>query len=350
MTLAELARSTGAAVEGDGGARVTHVAALDAAGPGAIAFLTDARYRPLLATTLATAVIVSPAMAGETTRPRLVHRNPYATYARVATLLHPAPAAIPGVHATAVVAPDARIAATATVGANAVVDAGAVVGERARIGAGCFVGAGTTLGDDALLHPRVTVYHGCVIGPRVVIHSGAVIGADGFGMAEDAGTWIKIPQIGGVVIGSDVEVGANTTIDRGAIGDTVIEDDVKIDNQIQIGHNCRIGRHTAIAGCVGIAGSTRIGRNCKIAGAAMISGHLDIPDGTVVGAATVILSSIEKPGVYTGAFPVTAHTTWKRIAVELRNLGDLARRVRAVERRIDPHAARTDAGGSGKEE
>ena len=178
-----------------------------------------------------------------------------------------------------------------------------------------------------------------------------MIGADGFGMAEEGGRWLKIPQLGRVVIGADVEIGANTTIDRGALDDTVIEDDVKLDNQIQIGHNCRIGAHTAIAGCVGIAGSTQIGRNCKIGGAAMISGHLDIPDGTVVGAATVILSSIEKPGVYTGAFPVTEHATWKRIAVELRRLPELARRLRALERTAKPAGAGdNDAADRSKEE
>jgi UDP-3-O-[3-hydroxymyristoyl] glucosamine N-acyltransferase len=334
ITLSELAQRTGAVVDGDPELRVTHVAAIDAAGPGAIVFLVDPKYREQLATTRASAVIVAPAMAAATALPKLLHRNPYATYAKVATLLHPAVVPVAGVHASAVVAGDAQVALTATIGANAVIGAGVLVGERVRIGAGCVVGAGAAIGEDSVLHANVTVYDRCVLGPRAVVHSGAVIGADGFGMAEDAGAWIKIPQLGRVVIGADVEIGANTTIDRGALDDTVIEDDVKLDNQIQIGHNCRIGRHTAIAGCVGIAGSTRIGRNCKIAGAAMISGHLEIPDNTVVGAATVILSSIDKAGVYTGAFPVTEHSTWRRIAVELRNLADHARRLRALERAL----------------
>jgi len=350
-TLSELARRTGATLDGDGTVAVTHVAPLDAAGPGAIAFLSDPRYRSQLATTRAAAVIVAPDAAGGTTLPKLVHPNPYATYAKVAALLHPRAAARAGVHPSASVAADARVPASAAVGAHAAIGAGAVVGERAEIGAGCVVGAGAIVGDDVLLHANVVVYDRCVIGPRTVIQGGAVIGADGFGMAEQGGRWLKIPQLGRVVIGADVEVGANTTIDRGALDDTVIEDDVKLDNQIQIGHNCRIGRHTAIAGCVGIAGSTRIGRNCKIAGAAMISGHLDIPDGTVVGAATVILSTIEKPGVYTGAFPVTEHATWKRIAVELRRLGDLARRLRALERKAEAESPdNNDAAGRRREE
>jgi len=335
-TLAELARLTGAILDGDGSVTVTHVAPLDSAGPGAIAFLTNPSYRSQLATTRATAVIVAPAMAGETALPKLTHDNPYATYAKVAALLHPRAALRPGAHPTAAIAADARVAASAAVGAHAVIGPGAVVGERADIGAGCVIGSCVFIGDDVLLHANVTVYERCVVGPRTIIQSGAVIGADGFGMAEEGGRWLEIPQLGRVVIGADVEIGANTTIDRGALDDTVIEDDVKLDNQIQVGHNCRIGRHTAIAGCVGIAGSTQIGRNCKIAGAAMISGHLVIPDGTVVGAATVILSSIAKPGVYTGAFPVTEHATWKRIAVELRRLGDFARRLRTLERNARP--------------
>ena len=350
-TLAELALITGAVLDGDGTVTVTHVAPLDSAGPGAIAFLTNPRYRSQLATTHAAAVIVAPAMARETALPKLTHDNPYATYAKVAALLHPRAAARAGVHPSAAIAADARVAASAAVGAHAVIGHGAVVGERADIGAGCVIGPCAFVGDDVLLHANVTVYERCVVGPRTIIQSGAVIGADGFGMAEEGGRWLKIPQLGRVVIGADVEIGANTTIDRGALDDTVIEDDVKLDNQIQIGHNCRIGRHTAIAGCVGIAGSTHIGRSCRIAGAAMISGHLTIPDGTVVGAATVILSSIEKPGVYTGAFPVTEHATWKRIAVELRRLGGFAHRLRALERKAAATSAGdNDAAGRRKEE
>jgi UDP-3-O-[3-hydroxymyristoyl] glucosamine N-acyltransferase len=350
ITLAELAARTGAALDGDGGVRVTHVAPLGSAGPGAVAFLSDPRHRGALATTRASAVIVAPDMAGTTALPKLVDRNPYAAYAKVAALLHPRAAAPAGIHPAAAVAADARVAASAAVGAHAVIGERAVVGERAEIGAGCVIGAGAVIGDDVLLHANVTVYDRCVLGPRSIVQSGAVIGADGFGMAEDGGRWLKIPQLGRVVIGADVEIGANTTIDRGALDDTVIEDDVKLDNQIQIGHNCRIGRHTAIAGCVGIAGSTRIGRNCKIAGAAMISGHLEIPDGTIVGAATVILSSIGKPGVYTGAFPVTEHATWKRIAVELRRLGEIARRLRSLERALEAtNTNKNEAAGRGKE-
>jgi len=183
-----------------------------------------------------------------------------------------------------------------------------------------------------MLYPHVVLYAGTQIGPRTIIHSGAVIGADGFGMAEEGGRWLKVPQVGRTLIGADVEIGANTTIDRGAIGDTVIEDDVKLDNQIQIGHNCRIGAHTAIAGCAGIAGSTTIGRNCKIGGAAMIAGHLELADGTVVSAATALFESVPSPEMYTGSFPALPHREWRHVASAMRRLRSIVERVRALER------------------
>jgi UDP-3-O-[3-hydroxymyristoyl] glucosamine N-acyltransferase len=188
-----------------------------------------------------------------------------------------------------------------------------------------------TIDEDAVLDANVTVYDRCTIGPRSIVHSGAVIGADGFGMAEEAGRWLKIPQIGRVRIGADVEIGANTTIDRGAIDDTVIEDDVKLDNLIQIGHNCRIGAHTAIAGCVGIAGSTRIGRNCKIGGAAMLNGHIELADGVIVSPGSGIMRSIDRPGVYTGFWPALPHGEWFRLIGGVRGLKELAARVRRLE-------------------
>ena len=311
---------------------MSRVATLESAGPGAIAFLANPKYRPLLLETRASAVIVAPDMTGRTALPKLVSGNPYVTYAKVAMLLHGAEPAAAGVHPSAVVDPGARVAPTAEVGPNAVVGAGAVIGERARIGAGTVVGAGASIGEDALLHSGVTIYDRCVVGPRGVVHSGAVIGADGFGMAEENGRWLKIPQIGRVVIGADVEIGANTTIDRGAIDDTVIENDVKLDNQIQVGHNCRIGAHTAIAGCVGIAGSTRIGRNCRIGGAAMIGGHLDICDGAVISGASQVYDSIAAPGVYTGAYPALPDRQWRRVQSALRRLPELESRLRGLEK------------------
>jgi UDP-3-O-[3-hydroxymyristoyl] glucosamine N-acyltransferase len=330
--LRQLAKACGAEVSGDGDVLIDRVATLDGADKGAIAFLSNPKYRNRLATTRASAVIVSPADASGTTLPKLVVENPYATYARVAAILHPPRASVPGVHPTAVIAPGARIAASAAIGPHVVIGERAVVGERASIGAGSSVGDDCTVGADCLLHPRVVLYPRTEIGPRTIVHSGAVIGADGFGMAEQGGRWLKVPQIGRTLIGADVEIGANTTIDRGAIGDTVIEDDVKLDNQIQIAHNCRIGAHTAIAGCVGVAGSTNIGRNCKIGGAAMISGHLEIVDGTVVSAATAVFDSIRSPGVYTGALPALPHREWRHVASATRRLRSIVERLRALER------------------
>ncbi|MEO8536117.1 MAG: UDP-3-O-(3-hydroxymyristoyl)glucosamine N-acyltransferase [Betaproteobacteria bacterium] len=331
FSLAELARSAGAELDGDGSVRIHRVASLEGAGPGAIAFLAHLRHRTKLASTRASAVIVPLDAADATALPKLLTANPYAAYARVAALLHPAPPVEAGVHRLASVDASAAIHASAAIGAFAVVGPRAGVGARAVVGAHCVIGDEAAIGDDAVLDARVTVYPRCVIGPRTLIHSGAVIGADGFGLALDDGVWRKIPQVGRVVIGADVEIGANTTIDRGAIDDTVIEDDVKLDNQIQIGHNCVIGAHTAIAGCVGIAGSTRIGRGCRIGGAAMISGHLEICAGTTVSAATLVFNSILAPGVYTGTFPALPHGEWKFVASQVRRLRQMANRIRLLE-------------------
>jgi UDP-3-O-[3-hydroxymyristoyl] glucosamine N-acyltransferase len=341
ITLSELALRTGATVAGDGAVVVSRVATLESAGPGSITFLANPRYRAQLAGTRASAVIVAPGMAAQTALPKLVAGDPYVVYAKVASILHPAAPVVPGIHPSAAVDARARVAPSAAVGANAVIGPEAVVGERTQIGAGCVVGAGAWIGDDVRLHANVTIYDRCTVGPRSLLHSGAVIGADGFGMAEENGRWLKIPQIGRVVIGADVEIGANTTIDRGAIDDTVIEDDVKLDNQIQIGHNCYIGAHTAIAGCVGIAGSASIGRNCRIGGAAGIGGHISIADGTVIGGGTSVTSTIDRPGVYTGMFPVLPHRDWQKVAARLRRLDELAERVRALERALADQGARS---------
>jgi UDP-3-O-[3-hydroxymyristoyl] glucosamine N-acyltransferase len=336
IPLRQLAERCGAELAGDGDIVIDRVATLDSAGEGAIAFLSNPKYRARLAQTRASAVIVAPADAKATSLPKLVSANPYAAYARVAAMLNPQSAPAPGIHPTAVVAASAGVAVSAAVGPHAVIGERARIGERCQIGAGTVIGEECSIGDDCLLHPRVVVYPRSVIGARAIVHSGVVIGADGFGMAEQDGRWLKVPQLGRVVIGTDVEIGANTTIDRGAIGDTLIDDDVKLDNQIQIGHNCHIGAHTAIAGCVGIAGSTTIGRNCRIGGAAMIAGHLDIADGSVISGATGIFDSIATPDTYTGTLPAFPHREWKRVAVAIRQLRSMLERLRALER------ARTD--------
>ena len=332
ISLRQLAERCGAELAGDGDIVIDRVATLDSAGQGAIAFLSNPKYRAQLARTRASAVILAPEDAGSTALPKLVTANPYAAYARAAAMLHPPSAPVPGIHPTAVVAASAEVAGSTTVGAHAVIGERARIGERCQIGVGTVIGDDCSIGDDSLLHARVVVYPRSVIGARAIVHSGAVLGADGFGMAEQNGRWIKVPQLGRVVVGNDVEIGANTTIDRGAIGDTLIDDDVKLDNQIQIGHNCHIGAHTAIAGCVGIAGSTTIGRNCKVGGAAMIAGHLDIADGSVISAATALFDSIAVAETYTGTIPALPHREWKHVAAAIRRLRSILERLRALER------------------
>ncbi len=332
VALSTLAAHTGARLEGDGATIIRRVGTLEHAATDAIAFLSNPKYRDRLAATRAAAVIVAPGDAAATPLPKLVSANPYATYAKVAAFLYPEVAPAAGAHGSAIVDPSARVASGASIGAHAVIGARASIAAGACVGPGCVIGDDASIGEQTILYANVVVYPRCTIGARTVVHAGAVIGADGFGMAEEDGRWLRIPQIGRVVIGNDCEVGANTTIDRGAIEDTVIEDDVKLDNQIQIGHNCTIGAHTAIAGCVGIAGSVRIGRNCQIGGAAMISGHLSLPDGTVVSAGTFISATPDAPGVYTAVFPALPHRHWRKVASQLRHLDELAERVRALER------------------
>jgi UDP-3-O-[3-hydroxymyristoyl] glucosamine N-acyltransferase len=331
LTLGEIAARLGARVAGGAQTLIEQVGSLEHAGPRQLAFYSGARYRAQLAATRAGAVVLAPQAAAETTLPRLVADNPHACFARAAQLLNPALPPAPGVHAAAQVHARARVAASACVEAGAVVGPGAEIGERAWIGAGCYVGDGAAVGADSRLHPLAVIYAGCRLGARVIVHAGAVIGADGFGMASEAGRWVKIPHLGRVVVGDDVEIGANTTIDRGTFEDTVIEEGVRLDNQIQIGHNCRIGAHTAMAGCVGVAGSAVIGRHCTFGGAAMILGHLTICDEVHVSAGTLISRSIHKPGTYTGIFPFDENAAWLRNAALLRRLSELAARVAALE-------------------
>jgi UDP-3-O-[3-hydroxymyristoyl] glucosamine N-acyltransferase len=324
--LADLTARLGGEVIGDPGTVVERVASLRSAGPGDIAFLSHARFRVDLDATRASAVIVAPGERQATALPRIVCRDPVLYFAKVSRLLNPEPRALPGIHPTAVVEEGASVAPDACVGALCFVGAGAALASQVVLSAGVYVGPGARIGRQSRLAARVVVHADCVLGERAVVHSGAVIGADGFGLAKESGRWVKIPQVGRVVIGDDVEVGANTTIDRGTLDDTVIEDGVKLDNQIQVGHNCRIGAHTAIAGCVGIAGSTTIGRHCVIGGAAMISDHLSICDHVTISGGTLIAKSISAPGTYTGVYPAEAHRQWRRNAARLRRLDELLSR------------------------
>jgi len=333
--LGEIARRFGGDLIGDAATRISQVASLESATASDISFVSHPRFLSELAKTKAGAVIVGAHDRDATALPRIICANPYAYFARVSALLNPPAAVEAGVHKTAVVERGAKIADSASIGAGAYIGKKANIGPGASIGAGTFIGDGTTIGAETLLYANVSVYHGCTIGKRCIVHSGAVIGADGFGLAHDNGVWLKIPQIGGVVIGNDVEVGANTTIDRGALHDTVIEDGVKMDNQIQIAHNVKIGANTAIAACVGIAGSAIIGRNCAIGGAAMLRGHIVIADNVSISAGTLVQKEILEPGEYTGVYPFTTFRRWVRNAAHLQELDELVKRVRRLERGLE---------------
>ena len=333
-TLSEIVSRLGGELLGDAETRINQVAALETALPGNISFYTVTRFRKQLEATHAGAVILNQENRDATNKPRIVSSNPSAYFARVTALLNPPEPVAAGIHPTAVVERDAVIAASASVGPFVHIGRGARIGERVIVGAGCAIGDKVEIGDDARLYPRVVIYHQCLLGARAIVHSGAVIGADGFGLAHEEGRWLKIPQIGRVVIGDDVEIGANTTIDRGALEDTVIEEGVKLDNQIQVAHNVRIGAHSAMAGCVGIAGSARIGRNCTVGGAGMILGHLNIADNVAVSSGTLITKSITKPGAYTSAMPFSTHEQWLKNAAHLRHLDSMADKIHQLEQKI----------------
>jgi len=326
FSLGELAVRFGLGLRGDPGLRVCRVATLVHAGEGAVSFLANPRYRKQLDSTRATAVLVSSGDAEKCPVAALIDPNPYLAYARIAALIHPQPWAAAGIHPSAVIAAGARIAPSATVGPLAVIEEDVELGERVYVGSGCVLQKGARVGADSRLGPRVSVCERVQIGERCILHPGAVIGADGFGFAADSGTWVKVPQVGSVRIGDDVEIGANTTIDRGAIDDTIVEHGVKLDNQIQVGHNVTIGAHTAIAGCTGISGSTAIGRRCMIGGMVGFAGHLTIADDVVVTGCSLVSASIKKAGTYSSGMPTVETRAWRRMVAHLRRFGEKERR------------------------
>lgn len=331
-TLGEIVARFGGRLEGDPDWPIRGIATLARAQPDEIAFLANPKYRKELAATKAGAVILSEEAAVACPRAKIVTATPYLYFARLSQWMVPPPVVTPGIHPSAVV--ESALPSSAAIGPHVWIGPGVELGEDVVIGAGCRIGPDTAIGEGSRFYENVTVYHGCRIGRRAIIHAGAVIGADGFGFARDGEVWVKIAQSGRVIIGDDVEIGANTTIDRGALDDTVIEDGVKLDNQIQIGHNVRIGRHSAFAGCVGVAGSSRIGARCTIGGGAVILGHLTIADDVHVSAGTLVAKSIERPGTYTGAVPFLPHGEWQKNFARLRHLDQLADRIRALEARL----------------
>jgi UDP-3-O-[3-hydroxymyristoyl] glucosamine N-acyltransferase len=333
VSLGELAVRFGCELRGDPEARVERVATLANADGTALAFLANPRYRPQLATTRAAAVVLNAEAAADCPAPVLLAANPYATYARIAAVLHPSPAAPAGVHPTAQVAAGARIDPAAHVGAYSSIGARAVIGARCLIGPLSIVEEEVVLESDVRLVARVTVCRGVTIGARSVLQPGAVVGGDGFGYAPERGTWVKVPQVGAVRVGADVEIGCNTTIDRGAIEDTVIEEGVKLDNLIQIGHNVRVGAHTAIAACTGVSGSTIIGKRCMIGGHVGFAGHISIADDVVITGFSAVSRSITSAGVYSSTIPFEEAHAWRRLVARFKRSGRLEERVRALEKK-----------------
>ena len=339
IRLAELVDLFGGDLIGDVNLLVSGIAPLTDANEHQLSFLSNSKLRKQAETTRSAALIVTQAdhlQISEYKGSRIIVANPYVYFALVAQYFDKLNSISPeqGIHPSAWVNPNAIVDTTASIGPHVSIDAQAIIGKHVIIGAGVAIGRGVVIGDGSRIYSNVSIYDYCVIGERNIIHSGAVIGADGFGFANDKGRWLKIPQTGRVVIGNDVEIGANTSIDRGALADTIIEDGVKLDNQIQIGHNCHIGANTAMAGCVGVAGSAKIGKNCTFGGAAMVLGHLTIVDNVHISSASMVSRSILEPGQYTGFYPLAKNADWEKTAVIVRNLGSMRERLKAVEKII----------------
>jgi UDP-3-O-[3-hydroxymyristoyl] glucosamine N-acyltransferase len=344
LRLGDLAVRHGCELRGDPEARVARVATLRGAGPGTLAFLANPAYRSQLPETRATAVVLTPEAADGCPCAALLTADPYAAFARMAAELHPEPAVVPGVSPTATLGTGCSIPASARVGPGAVLGDGVRLGEGVEVGPHCVIGAGVSIGDHTRLVARVTLYPGVVLGRRCLLHAGVVLGADGFGFARERdGRYTKVPQLGGVRVGDDVEIGANTTVDRGALDDTVISDGVKLDNQIQVGHNVVIGPHTVVAAQAGIAGSTTIGARCVIGGQVGIAGHISIADGVVVGGGASVTGTLRRPGIYGGGpTPADDLPRWRRNMARFGQLDAMAKRLTELERRLRA------AGGSGE--
>jgi UDP-3-O-[3-hydroxymyristoyl] glucosamine N-acyltransferase len=331
VSLGELAVRFGCELRGDPETRVEHVATLVGADSRSLAFLANPRYKTQLATTLAAAVVLDEASAKECPAAALVCQNPYVTYARIAGVLHPKTQAPPGVHPSAIVAASARIDPTAHVGALCVIGERVVVGPRTVVGVQSLLEDDVTLAEDVYLAARVTLCRAVEIGARTIVQPGVVIGGDGFGFAPERGRWVKVPQVGTARIGPDVEIGANTTIDRGAVDDTIIEEGVKLDNLIQVAHNVHIGAHSVIAACTGISGSTTIGKRCMIGGGVGFGGHLTIVDDVVITGTTMVSHSIMERGVYSSGIPLEKASTWRRMVGRFKRLERLDARLKKLE-------------------
>jgi UDP-3-O-[3-hydroxymyristoyl] glucosamine N-acyltransferase len=331
VSLGELAVRFGCELRGDPDALVDHVATLTGADARSLSFVANPSYRPQLVLTKACAVVLDEGSAAECPTNALVCKNPHAAYARIASVLHPRAQVPAGIHASAIVAGSAQIDPSAHVGPLCVIGERVVIGPRAFVGPHCILEDEVTLAEDVYLAPRVTLCHAVQIGARTIVQPGAVIGGDGFGFASEQRRWVKVPQVGTVRVGPDVEIGANTTIDRGAVEDTIIEEGVKLDNLIMIAHNVRVGAHTAIAALTGISGSTTIGKRCQIAGEVAIGGHLTICDDVVFLGTTMVSHSITEPGVYSSGIPLEKAATWRRMVARFKRIDRLDARLKKLE-------------------
>lgn len=335
FTLAELAERFELEVRGNADTKIIGIAPLASASENQISFLANPLYQKQLSQTRAGAIILRESDARLARSPCLIAKDPYVAFAKISALFETKTIATQGIHPSAVIEPGAIVDPSASIGpfvsigAHSRIDAGVVVGPGCVIGDHCHVGA------HSQLVARITLVTRVKLGQRVLIHPGAVLGAEGFGLAMEAGRWLKVPQLGGVVIGDDCEIGANTTIDRGALGDTVLEEDVRLDNQIQIGHNVQIGAHTAIAGAVAVAGSAKIGRYCLIGGAAGIVGHIEICDKVRINAFSLVTHSITEPGEYTSGTPLQESREWRKNAARFKQLDEMARKIKKNTQKED---------------
>ncbi len=328
FSLAELAEKFGLEVTGDADTKIIGVAPLLTANKQQLSFLANPLYRKQLSQSQAAAVVLQEVDAAETTAPCLIAKDPYATFAKISALFEVKTIAKPGVHPSAVIDPSAVIHPSASIGPLVCVGADSIIEANAIISAACIIGEHCIVGAGSQLLARVTLVTRVTLGKRVLIHPGAVLGAEGFGLAMEAGRWLKVPQLGGVLVGDDCEIGANTTIDRGALGDTTLEEDVRLDNQIQIGHNVHIGAHTAIAGAVAVAGSAKIGRYCLIGGGAGIVGHIEICDKVRINAFSLVSHSIKEPGEYSSGTPLQESREWRKNAARFKHLDKMARTIK----------------------
>ncbi len=334
-TLGDIAAVCDAELQGDPASKIFNVASLRNSAPGDLSFFVNRYFHADLEKTRATAVVLAATDAPACPTARLISSDPYLAYAKAARFLNPIAKFSPGIHPSAVVNASADIAADCFIGANSVIGGNVVIGSGSYIGPGCVIEAGVVIGSQCRFYPRVTLMERVEIGMRVLLHPGVVIGADGYGIANDSGRWLKIPQLGNVVIGDDVEIGANTTIDRGSLENTVVETGAKIDNQVQIGHNTRIGEHTAIAGAAVVAGSVKIGRRCMIGGASAITGHIEIVDDVVITGMSGVSNSIKQAGVYSSGVPVTDNKTWRKNMARFRHLDEIARKIARMEKLVN---------------